>query len=422
MHASGPSAGHSHAISNPGNASVNGRESSYVKINDGTADVADAHKKVATLRGNGANRLVAIADVLVCAAVWLAGAATYDGEAGKDYYKDSVINYSFSTSLFDVMLFAIVRGFLVDTLQSRPEQLSAKRLKFLWVIIVSSLVFGVVKISLLDWAASPGVTWLSACFMVTFFLFGIGEAVGARGASKRIDQLKYYQAVIDASPALDKSFKGTATGLGRVLALARPHLGMLSFAMVALLVNTFSSLALPFVVGQVVDALIAPEDGDAMGELNKYISILLVLFAIGAVSGTARSWLFTLAGHRIVYRLRADVFDSIVKQEISFFDKSRTGELTSRLSSDTQVLQNTATVNMSMLIRYVIQIIGSIVILVLLSWQLSLIMFATVPVIAIAAVIYGRYMHGLQKTFQDQLAAATTVAEEGTPPFVLLCL
>jgi len=108
-----------------------------------------------------------------------------------------------------------------------------------------------------------------------------------------------------------------------------------------------------------------------------------------------------------------------------------------------QVIQNAVTVNISMLVRYLFQIIGSIVIMFVVSWQvrsiepgfrctythgshrvlahsrrlahqLSLVMMSVVPVVAVSAVIYGRYLQGLQKKFQDELANATTVAEEGT--------
>jgi ABC-type multidrug transport system fused ATPase/permease subunit len=115
---------------------------------------------------------------------------------------------------------------------------------------------------------------------------------------------------------------------------------------------------------------------------------------------------------RVVYRLRQDIFDSIVKQEVGFFDETRTGELTNRLSSDTQVLQNAVTVNISMLLRFLLQIIGSLVVMFYLEVTLTLVLMVVVPVIVLIAKQYGSNVQKLRKKFQDALAGAGTTAEE----------
>lgn len=76
-------------------------------------------------------------------------------------------------------------------------------------------------------------------------------------------------------------------------------------------------------------------------------------------------------------------------QEIGFFDKSRTGELTNRLASDTQVIQNTVTTNISMLARYTLQMILSIGLMFYISPRLTAVLLSVVPVIAVSAVQYG---------------------------------
>jgi ABC-type multidrug transport system fused ATPase/permease subunit len=115
---------------------------------------------------------------------------------------------------------------------------------------------------------------------------------------------------------------------------------------------------------------------------------------------------------RVVYRLRRNIFDSIIKQEIGFFDETRTGELTNRLSSDTQVLQNAVTVNISMLLRFILQIFGSLVVMFYLEVTLTLVLMAVVPVIVLIAKLYGSIVQKLRKQFQDELAGAGTTAEE----------
>lgn len=115
---------------------------------------------------------------------------------------------------------------------------------------------------------------------------------------------------------------------------------------------------------------------------------------------------------RVVYRLRRDIFNAIIKQEIGFFDDNRTGELTNRLSSDTQVLQNAVTINISMLLRFILQIFGSLVVMFYLEVTLTLVLMVVVPVIVLIAKQYGSLVQKLRKKFQDELAGAGTTAEE----------
>ena len=134
-----------------------------------------------------------------------------------------------------------------------------------------------------------------------------------------------------------------------------------------------------------------------------------VIYAMGAIASFFRSWAFTLAGQRLVARVRTILFESIVSQEVAFFDVTRTGELTNRLASDTQVIQNACTVNLSMLARYTVQIFGSIAIMLGVSWRLTLVLLSVVPAVAIGAVAYGRKVKVIRKEFQDRLADASTV-------------
>ena len=97
---------------------------------------------------------------------------------------------------------------------------------------------------------------------------------------------------------------------------------------------------------------------------------------------------------------------------MGFFDETRTGELTNRLSSDTQVLQNAVTVNISMLMRFLLQIAGSLVLMFYLEATLTLVLMGVVPVVVLTSRKYGSVVQKLQKQFQDALAAAGTVAEE----------
>eukprot|EP00732_Lithocolla_globosa_P000289 Lithocolla_globosa_v1_NODE_75_length_6869_cov_16.602289.p2 type:complete len:595 gc:universal NODE_75_length_6869_cov_16.602289:5081-6865(+) len=202
-----------------------------------------------------------------------------------------------------------------------------------------------------------------------------------------------------------------SSSLTRLLGLVKPQYKLLTIGMIALLLSSLAVLILPFVFGLVVDTLTGPP-GETRDELNRLTFILLGIFFLTGIFNFIRGWVFNLIGHRIVAKLRKDIFNAIVTQEINFFDNHKVGEITSRLTSDTQVVQTALTTNIAMLLQQLAQILGSIVILLILSWKLCLVMFAIVPLVAVGAVVYGRFMQRLFKEFQDQLAAATALADE----------
>jgi ATP-binding cassette subfamily B protein len=136
------------------------------------------------------------------------------------------------------------------------------------------------------------------------------------------------------------------------------------------------------------------------------------VFTLMGLFGFVRAWLFTLAGERVVARLRTRLYDTVIRQEVGFFDAQRTGELMNRLAQDTGLIQNSVTVNVSMALRFTIQAIGSLVLLFLTSARLTLLMLAVVPFVAIAAVLFARSVRALSRKTQDALAQASEVAEE----------
>jgi ATP-binding cassette subfamily B protein len=195
----------------------------------------------------------------------------------------------------------------------------------------------------------------------------------------------------------------------RLLALARPERANLSVATVALLVSSVLSLVYPQAVRWMVDEVTSHGE---MRDLDRAALALLGLFLASAVFAMLRAWLFTVAGERVVARLRRDLFSHLVRQEIAFFDKERTGELTNRLSSDTTVLQNTVTVNVSMALRYAIGTLGGIAMLLYMSPKLTGLALLVVPVVAIGAASFGGAFRRITKDVQDALGQSTEVAEE----------
>ena len=202
-----------------------------------------------------------------------------------------------------------------------------------------------------------------------------------------------------------------AGGFRRMVALARPHWRGLTAATASLAIGSGIGLIYPQAARLAIDDVIT--QGGAGGWDIRTIAIgLLLLFAVQAIFTSLRYYLFTVIGDRIVTDLRADLYRAILAQEMGFFDERKTGELTSRLSSDAQVLQNAVTSNLSMLLRYGAQAIGGLGLLFWTSWRLSLVLCVVLPVVLGVAISYGRIVRRLSRQVQDAIAQSTSVAEE----------
>jgi ABC transporter fused permease/ATP-binding protein len=200
------------------------------------------------------------------------------------------------------------------------------------------------------------------------------------------------------------------SSLRRLLGLARPERNRLILGTLCLAVGSLAGLLFPQVIRMIVDQSLAA--AAEVASLDQAALMLLVIFLVQAITVALRYALFTIAGERTVTRLRADLFAKLLSQEVAFFDERKTGELVNRLASDTTVLQNTVSVNISMGLRFLASILGGIGFLFYTSPRLTLVMLAVVPPVALGAVGYGRRVRNLSREVQDSLAVSSEVAEE----------
>jgi ATP-binding cassette subfamily B protein len=195
----------------------------------------------------------------------------------------------------------------------------------------------------------------------------------------------------------------------RVLALALPHWKPLLVATLALFVGSGVGLLYPQAARVTIDDIVGES---ASYDLQTVGLVVLALFMLQAIFVGVRAYLFTVVGERIVTDLRKQLYAAVMAQEIGFFDANKTGELTSRLTSDAQVLQNTVTANVSMALRYGTQAIGGIIVLFFTSVKLAAVMIVAVPSVVAIAFYYGKKVRRLSKQVQDKLAESTAIAEE----------
>jgi len=194
----------------------------------------------------------------------------------------------------------------------------------------------------------------------------------------------------------------------RLWALAREERRLIGVGTVFLVLGSGAGLAYPQAFRIIIDDL---ELADT-AVLSRDVLAMVAVVGVQALSIGLRMYLFTVAGERIVARLRRALYGRLLEQEVAFFDDRRTGELISRLASDTTVLQTTVTVNASMALRNVVLMVGGLALMFMTSPQLSLLMLALVPPIAIGAIVVGKRIERISAQSQDALAASGAVAEE----------
>ena len=214
-----------------------------------------------------------------------------------------------------------------------------------------------------------------------------------------------------AGPSLRYLRPLSGVPLRRILRLARPERRRLVLGTLCLFVGSAMALLYPQGIRLVVDGALG-QAGASRGTIDHAALFMLAIFLVEGGAVALRAFLFSTAGERIVATLREDLYRAIVAQEIAFFDERRTGELVSRLASDTTILQSTVTANVSMGLRHAVAITGGLGFLLYTSPRLTVLMLAVVPAVVVAGTIYGRRIRRLSRRVQDALAEASQVAEE----------
>jgi ABC-type multidrug transport system fused ATPase/permease subunit len=149
-----------------------------------------------------------------------------------------------------------------------------------------------------------------------------------------------------------------------------------------------------------------------LSDLTEIGWLILLVLGIQAALSFTRVVLFAKMTEDMMLAMRKDAFEAIVSMPMSFFDTRRVGDLNSRVSADITSIQDVFTTTLSELLRQLIIIIGGILALLYFSVTLTLLMLATLPVMIIAAILFGRFIRKLSKRTQDQVADSNTIVQE----------
>ena len=197
--------------------------------------------------------------------------------------------------------------------------------------------------------------------------------------------------------------------LRRIFSFTKPFRRKLFVALLLTLVSAGVWLVLPMGMRTMVDAVF--EDANR-GLLDRLTLLLLGLFIVQAFIGFTGYYLLEWTGVRLVIDLMKKLYAHLHELDLRFFATQRTGDLTSRLTNDVGTVKTAVTTSLVELVRQSMMLIGSLVLMVILDWQMSLIILLTVPPATLLARYFGQIIRKLAREVQDRMADATAVAEE----------
>ncbi|KAJ1921718.1 ATP-binding cassette permease mdl1 [Mycoemilia scoparia] len=203
------------------------------------------------------------------------------------------------------------------------------------------------------------------------------------------------------------------SALIKLLRLAKDEAKLLGCAVGLLFVSSSITMLVPFSMGKIMDIVTNPNYPIPFDlTLPQMFGCLGGLFVIGAAANTGRVIMIRTAGERMVARLRTKLFGRILRQDMEFFDRNQSGDLVSRLSTDTSLVSKSISNNISDGLRSGISAIAGVSMMFYMSPKLTMVMMGIIPPIAIYAIIYGRLVKRISKKTQESLGELTKVSEE----------
>lgn len=189
----------------------------------------------------------------------------------------------------------------------------------------------------------------------------------------------------------------------------RPYRGVLVASMLALLVASAALLALPVAGRFVIDRGMTA--GNA-ATVNRYFFAFLGAAALMGVFAALRAYLVSWLGERVIADIRAKVYERVLAMDLTFFEITRTGEVLSRLTTDTTLVQSMAGVNISITLRSMVNVAGALVMMAVTSPKLTGVMVVMIPLVMLPLFALGRRVRRLSRDAQDRVAESSGQAGE----------
>ncbi len=187
----------------------------------------------------------------------------------------------------------------------------------------------------------------------------------------------------------------------------RRHLGLFSAWLVALAVSSAATLSLPPAVKQMID-----HGFSSGGQINRAFALLMLVAVVLALATSARFFFVSLLGERVVADLRGQLYAHLITLGAGFHDRTRSGELVSRLTADSELLRSVIGSTMSVALRSSVTVVGSLAMLFVTSPRLAAWSLLGIPLAVLPIILGARRLRTVARDSQDRIADANTLAAE----------
>jgi ATP-binding cassette subfamily B protein len=198
--------------------------------------------------------------------------------------------------------------------------------------------------------------------------------------------------------------------LRAVLPFLRPYRGRIAVAAIALICSSAATLALPQFAGGLIDA-----KGMTAAEAHTLSGFYLAFIAAGALLGLSaatRFYAVTWLGERVVADIRKAVFGNVLGLSPQFFEVTRTGEVLSRMTADTTLIQTVVGSSVSLALRNLVTLTGGLTLMFITSFKLAVLVIGAVVVVMLPMLLFGRWVRRLSRASQDSVAETSAHASE----------
>lgn len=203
--------------------------------------------------------------------------------------------------------------------------------------------------------------------------------------------------------------KSSTSNLKPVFAYLKPYKKDVLFALLSLLVTSSAILAMGKGLGFLVDKGL---NGNNPQLLNKSLLIMLVVIVILAIATFARFYFITLTGEKVISDIRRDIYKKLLTLSPEFYEKTKIGDVLSRVTADCTLIQSVIGSSLSIALRNTIMLIGSFVLLLNTSLKLSSAILIVIPLVLSPIILIGRNLRKASRNYQEQVALISSNTEE----------
>ena len=206
--------------------------------------------------------------------------------------------------------------------------------------------------------------------------------------------------------------KSSLATLKALLPFLAPYRRQFVLAGIALLVAAAATLAIPYAFRQMIDLGFGTPGSRSVRHINTYFLALFGVACVLAVATAARFYLVSWLGERVTADIRSAVYTHVLRQSPQFFETTQSGEVLSRLTTDTTLIQALVGTSISMALRNSLLMVGGLALLFVTSPRLSAIIIVLLALVVLPIVLYGRRVRRLSRDSQDRIADASALAGE----------